>query len=352
MELILNNRSIEIFKHVVDAYLDTGEPIGSKILSERLGMRLSPATIRNVMANLEEVGLLYAPHVSAGRMPTEKGLKFFVHGLLEIGDLPEVEKQSIQKNCISHGLEVDLLLNQASKTLSGLSDCAGLVMAPKSDARLKHVEFLHLDAGRVLVILVSDQGNIENRLLHLPPGFPPAKLIEASNFLNANYAGFSLSEVQEILTSDMKSLRQELDLVTQDVVEKGLAKWVESHDQPMLILSGHSNLLSSVSELGDLDRVKRLFDIFERKTDLANLLDASMEAEGVQIFIGSESDLFEEAGCSAIVAPYRDASGRVFGSLGVIGPSRLNYARIVPLVDYTAKIVGRLMSERLVKKLK
>lgn len=350
MKLILNDRSIEIFKHVVDAYLDTGEPIGSKILSERLGMRLSSATIRNVMANLEEVGLLYAPHISAGRMPTEKGLKFFVHGLLEIGDLADHEKHSIQESCGSQGLELDFLLSQACQTLSGLSDCAGLVMAPKSDARLKHVEFVPLDAGRVLVILVSDQGNIENRLLHLPPGFPPSKLVEASNFLNTNYAGLALSEVQEILSGDMVMLRQELDLATQSLVEKGLAKWVESHGQPTLILSGHSNLLASVNELGDLDRVKRLFEVFERKTDLANLLDASKEAEGVQIFIGSESDLFEEAGCSAIVAPYKDASGRVFGSLGVIGPSRLNYGRIVPLVDYTAKILGRLLSEQMITK--
>ncbi len=350
MELILNNRSLEIFKYVVDAYLDTGAPIGSKVLSEKLGMQLSSATIRNVMANLEEVGLLYAPHVSAGRLPTEKGLRFFVHGLLEVGDLPRQEQRSIEQSCVSSGLEMNRLLDQACKTLSGLSRCAGLVMAPKSDAVLKHVEFVYLDTGRVLVVLVSDQGDIENRLLHLPPGFPPSKLVDASNFLNAHYAGRSLAEVQAILASDMKQLRQDLDGAVQDLVEKGLAKWVESQGQPTLILSGYSNLISEITEMGELEGVKKLFEVFERKTDLANLLDASMEAEGVQIFIGSESNLFDDAGCSVIVAPYHDASGRVFGSLGVIGPSRLNYARIVPLVDYTAKIIGRLIADGTMKK--
>ncbi|PLX29883.1 MAG: heat-inducible transcriptional repressor HrcA [Alphaproteobacteria bacterium] len=346
MELILNNRSLEIFKSVVDAYLDTGEPIGSKVLSERLGMNLSSATIRNIMANLEEVGLLYAPHVSAGRLPTEKGLRFFVHGMLEVGDLAAKEKRSIEEMCGSSNLDVEAMLDQACRTLSGLSGCAGLVMAPKQDAILKHVEFVYLDVNRVLAVLVSDQGDIENRLLNLPAGFPPAKLVEASNFLNAHYVGRTLSEIQKVLSTDVVHIRKELDTVLHDLVEKGLAKWVETYDKPTLILSGHSHLLNNVADQTQLDNIKRLFEIFERRTDISSLLDASMSGEGVQIFIGSENQLFEDTGCSMIVSPYLDASGRVFGSLGVVGPTRLNYARVIPMVDYTAKIIGRLISKR------
>ncbi|MAP24018.1 MAG: heat-inducible transcriptional repressor HrcA [Rickettsiales bacterium] len=346
MELILNNRSLEIFKSVVDAYIDTGEPIGSKVLSERLGMKLSSATIRNVMANLEEVGLLYAPHVSAGRLPTEKGLKFFVHGMLEVGDLATQEKRSIEEMCGSSNLDIDKMLDQACRTLSGLSGCAGLVMAPKQDAVLKHVEFVSLDTNKVLAILVSDQGDIENRLITLPAGFPPAKLVEASNFLNAHYVGRTLAEIQAVLSNDVDSIRKEIDSVVHDLVEKGLAKWVETYDKPTLILTGHSNLLSDVTDPNQLENIKRLFEVFERRTDISSLLDASMQGEGVQIFIGSDNHLFDDSGCSMIVAPYANASGRVFGSLGVVGPTRLNYARIIPMVDYTAKIIGRLISMR------
>lgn len=339
----LNNRSLEIFKQVVDAYLETGAPIGSQTLAKRMGMHISSATIRNVMARLEEVGLLYAPHTSAGRLPTEAGLKYFVHGLLEVGDLPEIERRKIEEQCRGLPESPELLLKRASLTLSGLSDCAGLVIAPKGEACLKHIEFVYLQEGEALVVLVTDDGNIENRLIKIPRGFPPSQLVEATNFMNAHYMGRTLEEVKMAVVADMDAERGHLNGAIRNIVESGLATWVEGEEETTLILNGHSNLLSDIQQIEDLESIKRLFHILDTKEAVVQLLDASIQGDGIQIFIGAESNFFQVSGCSVIMSPYKNKAGKLLGSLGVIGPSRLNYSRIIPMVDYTAKVIGRLL---------
>lgn len=340
----LNNRSLEIFKQVVDAYLETGAPIGSQTLANRMGMHISSATIRNVMARLEEAGLLYAPHTSAGRLPTEAGLKYFVHGLLEVGDLPEQERRKIEEQCRGQQESPELLLKRASLTLSGLSDCAGLVIVPKGEACLKHIEFVYLQEGEALVVLVTDDGNIENRLIKIPKGFPPSQLVEATNFMNAHYMGQTLEEVKTAVVEDMHAERGHLNGAIRNIVESGLATWVEGEEEATLILNGHSNLLSDIQQIEDLESIKRLFHILDTKEAVLQLLDASIHGYGIQIFIGAQSNFFQVSGCSVIMSPYKNKVGKLLGSLGVIGPSRLNYSRIIPMVDYTAKVIGRLLS--------
>jgi len=339
----LNQRSLEIFKHVVDAYLETGEPIGSNTLAARLGMQLSSASIRSILSRLEEAGLLYSPHTSAGRLPTDAGLRFFVHGILKVGDLPPEERSWVEEGCRHQGLSTDSVLDQASRLLSGLSKCAGLVIAPKNDQNLKHMEFVHLGPGRALVVLVTDDGNIENRLIEIPLGLPASALIEATNYINAHFIGHALGDVKGRMETELLNHRQRLDNAVQDLVNAGIATWVQSEQESTLILNGQSHLLANVQHLDDLLHLKKLFDILETKEGLLTLLEASIMGDGVQIFIGAENTLFEVSGCSVIIAPYKNKVGKIIGSLGVVGPARLNYARIVPLVDYTAKVIGRII---------
>jgi len=340
---MLNQRSLEIFKHIVDAYVATGEPIGSHKLVEQLGLTLSPATIRNVMARLEEAGLLYAPHTSAGRMPTEAGLRFFVDGILEIGDLSESERVSIQDECTRQGYSIEQVLTKVSQTLSGLSECAGLVMAPKTETTLKHVEFLYLEPGRGLVILIAEDNTVENRIINLPLGLPQSALIEASNYLNARLRGGSLSAVKNQILHELTTHQGELDQTVCRLVEEGLADWVKFEETSSLIVHGQSNLLKNVNHVKDLERIKNIFSLLETKESLLNLLEAAIDGDGVQIFIGAESDLFRLSGCSLVVAPYKNLHGEIIGSVGVIGPSRINYRRIIPMVDYTAKIISNFI---------
>jgi heat-inducible transcriptional repressor len=339
----LNRRSRDVFRQIVEAYLDTGAPVGSRTLSQRGELSLSAASIRNVMQDLELAGLLYAPHTSAGRLPTERGLRLFIDGLLELGELTEQERASIDGSCQQSGRSFEDILNEASDTLSGLSHCAGLVTVPKMDAPLKHVEFVSLGSGRMLVVLVSESGAVENRMVELPPGVLPSMLVQAANYVNHHYAGRSLSEVQAQLAGEIERMRRELDELTAKVVETGLAT-VGGDDRTTLIVRGRSNLLDDATAGQDLERLRRLFDDLEHTEEVRKLLQAANDADGVHIFIGSENQLFSMSGSSLIVAPYSNHKQHVIGAIGVIGPTHLNYARIIPMVSYTASVIGRLLS--------
>jgi heat-inducible transcriptional repressor len=339
----LNERSREIFRLIVDGYVATGEPIGSRTLSRRLGQNLSPATIRNVMADLEEGGLLYAPHTSAGRLPTEAGLRLFVHGLLEVGRLADDERRSIESLCVTHGKSLPQALDEAISALSGLAHCAGVVVAPKQDRPLKHLEFVHLGPGRALVVLVTEDGLVENRVIEVPLGLPPAALVSASNYLNGRLIGRTIEEARDEIEQDIESHQTRLDELTSKLVAAGLASWAGDDKGSALIVRGQANLLDDVTALADLERLRTLFEMLETRETILRLLDASKQGEGVQIFIGAESHLFGVAGCSMVIAPYQNSREQIVGAIGVIGPTRLNYARIIPMVDFTAKVIGRLI---------
>lgn len=338
----LSERSREIFREIVDAYVETGEPVGSRTLSRRLSVALSPATVRNVMSDLEEAGLLYAPHTSAGRVPTEEGMQLFVNGLLELGTLGDTERDRIDEQCKASGKSVESLLEEASSTLAGLSRCAGLVLAPKTQVALKHIEFVPLGASRALVVLVTDDGLVENRVLELPPEVPLSALVEAGNYLNSRLVGRTLEDARTQVLTDIEGKRVQLDELTQKVVAAGLATWAGGKGG-QLIVRGQSHLLEDVTVLTDLDRIRALFDALETREQLLRLLDLTNHAEGVQIFVGAQNELFSVSGCSMIVAPYTNSADRIVGAIGVIGPTRMNYARIIPMVDYTAKVIGRLI---------
>ena len=342
----LSERPREVFRHLVEAFLASGEPVGSRTLSQRLPLTLSPASIRNVMADLEAMGLLYAPHTSAGRVPTERGLRLFVDGLLEIGDLDPKERGVIEARMTESGQRLEDVLTQAITLLSGLSRCAGLVVTAKQDqAPLKHVEFVQVGPGKALVILVNGDGQVENRVIDTPPGLPGSALAEASNYLNARLTGRTLETARAEILAELESDRAVLDSLTAKIVAEGLATLAEpgGRDDKVLIVRGTSHLLDSVEAQADIERVRTLFDDIERKADLIRLLELAREGDGVRIFIGSENRLFSLSGSSIVAAPYANAAGKVVGVIGVLGPTRLNYGRIIPMVDHTAKVIGRLL---------
>ncbi|WP_417317266.1 heat-inducible transcriptional repressor HrcA [Emcibacter sp.] len=343
----LNDRSRNIFRHIVDAYLKTGDPVGSRTLSRIIANPLSPASIRNVMADLEDSGLVYSPHTSAGRIPTELGLRLFVDGLLEVGNLSEDERTTIRIRCQEKGSRLEEILPQATSLLSGLSQCASIVMAPKYERPLKHIEFVHLGPGRALVVLVSEGDDVENRIIEVPHGLTPAALTQAGNYLNARMIGRTFAEAQKVIQKELQEQKAELDKLTRQVVEQGLAvRAGQNGDTAIsdtLIVRGRANLLENLEALEDLERIRTLFDDLETKNDLISLLDLAKNAEGVRIFIGSENKLFSLSGSSVIASPYMDADNNILGVIGVIGPTRLNYARIIPIVDYTAKVIGNIL---------
>jgi heat-inducible transcriptional repressor len=342
----LNERSREIFRRIVESYLATGEPVGSRNLSRILPMTLSPASVRNVMSDLEQLGLVYAPHTSAGRLPTEIGLRFFVDALMQIGDLSEADRKAIEAQVAASGQakSVEGVLTEASGLLSGLSRAAGVVLTAKSNPRLKHIEFVRLEPERAMVVLVGEDGQVENRILNVPIGLPTSALIEATNFLNTRIRGHTLLEVKAEVERTLKESETQLDQLTQKIVAEGLASWSGGeNEERKLIVRGQAHLLEDLKALADLERVRLLFDDLETRREVIDLLGRAEQAEGVRVFIGSENKLFSLSGSSTIVAPYHNASGQIVGVLGVIGPTRLNYARIVPMVDYTAKIVSKLL---------
>ena len=340
----LSERSRGIFRQIVDAYVESGEPIGSRTISRRLGIGLSPATIRNTMAELEEAGLLYAPHTSAGRLPTEQGLRLFVDGLLEVGRLSQDERSNLDARCAAAGRSLPKMLEEASAALSGLSRCAGLVLAPKTERSLKHVEFVNLGPGRALVVLVTESGMVENRIIEVPIGIPASALVMAGNYLSSRVVGHTLDEAKAALAVALDANRAELDEISARLVEAGLATWAADEQRGgSLIVRGQANLLEDINALEDLERVRTLFEMLETKDAMMRLVEAANRGEGVQIFIGAANPLFGVAGCSVVIAPYLNSREQIVGAIGVIGPTRINYARIIPMVDYTAKVIGRFI---------
>ncbi len=342
----LNERSRTILRQIVESYLQTGEPVGSRNLARVLPLNLSPASIRNVMSDLEHLGLIAAPHTSAGRLPTQSGLRLFVDGLLEVGDLSAEERSSIESQITGRQPgSFDELMNEAGELISGLSHCAGVVLADKQVVRLKHVEFVQLAPGKALVILVGESGEVENRVIDVPKGLPSSALTRAGNYLSATMQGLTLAEAMSKLQAEAKRARTELDELTQRVISSGLAEWSGAlDDRKSLVVRGQSNLLKDLSAQEDLERIRKLFEDLESKRDLMQMLQGTDQADGVKIFIGSENKLFSLSGSSMIVAPFRDEQRKVVGIIGIIGPTRLNYARIIPMVDYTAKLMSKLLT--------
>jgi heat-inducible transcriptional repressor len=342
----LNERSREIFRHIIDAYMETGEPVGSRTISRKLGGSLSPATIRNVMSDLELSGLLYAPHTSAGRLPTDAGLRMFVSGLLQLGGLDTDERKALEAHCQASGRSIEEVMSQATATLSGLSQCASLVLAPKMESPLKHIEFVSLKPGRALVVMVSESGVVENRLVEVPADLPVSALVEAGNFLSARLAGKTLIETRSEILSEIDSRKAQLDELTAKVVQAGLA--TPSGTMPSdgaLIVKGQAHLLNNITALEDLSRIRQLFSALETREEMLRIVDLVGRADGVQIFIGAQNQLFGMAGCSMVVAPFLNAREQIVGAIGIVGPTRINYARIIPMVDYTAKLMTRMLGQ-------
>jgi heat-inducible transcriptional repressor len=340
----MDRRSRDIFREIVQSYLDTGEPVGSRTISRR-GVALSPASIRNVMSDLAELGLIDSPHTSAGRIPTHAGLRVFVDSLLQLGEPGEADKQQIESRLAGSGRRMGDVLSEASELLSGLVGGAGLVTTPTADSPIRHIEFVRISAEQALAVIVTETGDVENRILALPPGLPASALVEAGNYLNARTKGKSLAEARETVLGEIRSRRALLDQTAARLVEDGLAQW--SGEDPQrgrsLIVRGRANLLDDPRASEDLDRVRDLFAELERSENLLNVLDTARDAAGVRLFIGAENPLFSLSGSAMIVAPYMDGNRKIVGALGVIGPTRLNYARVIPMVDYTAQVVGRLL---------
>ncbi|WP_127754997.1 heat-inducible transcriptional repressor HrcA [Devosia sp. 1566] len=347
---VLNTRSQDIFRRIVERYLDTGQPVGSRDLSRMLQLGLSPASVRNVMADLEDLGLIAAPHVSAGRAPTQEGLRFFVDAMLEVGAVDERERSRIAQHIAetAQGGQVEDLLAEASQLLSGLSQGAGVVIATKADMVLKHIEFVRLDQARAMAILVGEDGQVENRILPLPPGLTASALQQASNYLAHHVVGRTIAEARKALGEQRAEQRAELDELTQKLVDSGIATLSQPSPaaQPTVIVRGRANLLNDTMASEDMARMRQLFDELESKDGLLELLGDAENAQGVRIFIGSENKLFSLSGSSVILSPYKDANDKVVGVLGVIGPTRLNYARIVPVVDYTANVITSMMARK------
>ena len=344
----MNDRSREVFRRVVESYIATGDPVGSRTLSRNLSEKVSAATIRNVMQDLEYLGLLNSPHVSAGRVPTQRGLRMFVDGLLELNDLTEADREHIDATVTRNSEDVGSLLDRVGSALSGVTQGASLVLTPKHEAALKHIEFVSLAQDRALVVLVFSDGHVENRIFTPPPGQTPSSMREAANFINALIEGKTLSELREVMQVEITRRRQEIDALAKALVEQGLASWEDTTTgTERLIVRGRSNLLDNDgTEAEDLERIRSLFDDLERKRDIADFLELTEGGDGVRIFIGSENKLFSLSGSSLVVSPYMNADRKIIGAVGVIGPTRLNYGRIVPIVDYTAQLVGRLISDR------
>lgn len=343
----MNTRSREVFRRVVEGYLENGEPMGSRTLTRTLTEKVSAATVRNVMQDLEYLGLLDSPHISAGRIPTQMGLRMFVDGLLEIGEMNVADREKLNATVTDTAQNVDGMLDQIGSALSGITQGASLVLTPKQEAPIKHIEFVSLAEDRALVVLVFANGQVENRLFNPPPGQTPSSMREAANFLNALIEGRTLSDLQGAVKTEIAARRQEIDTLAHDLVESGLAVWQNKGDRhERLLVRGRANLLDGDAEEADLTRIRTLFDDLERKRDIAEFLELTEEGEGVRIFIGSENKLFSLSGSSLVVSPYMNADRKVIGAVGVIGPTRLNYGRIVPIVDYTAQLVSRMMSNR------
>ncbi len=338
----LTTRARDVFRMVVDSYLETGQPVGSRTLSKFSALNLSPASIRNVMQDLEELGLLASPHTSAGRLPTEQGLRLFVDGMMQVAETSPNDRAQIEASIADAG-PIESALAQATAALSGLSACAGLVLVPKSERTLRQISFVPMTQNQALAVLVAGDGTVENRIIDLPQGIGASTLVEAGNYITGMMAGMTLAEAQSRLQREMEQEKLAIDQAAAHLVAKGLAIWsTDGADRPVLIVRGQAHLLDD-SMAGDLDRVRLLLDELENKQDIVGLLNNAREGSAARIFIGSENKLFSLSGSSVIAAPYHGQDGRVVGVVGVIGPTRLNYARIVPMVDFTAQSLSKLI---------
>ncbi len=344
----MNERSREIFRRLVEGYLESGGPVGSRTLTRTLNEKVSAATVRNVMQDLEFLGLLDSPHISAGRVPTQLGLRMFVDGFLEVDQLSKEDQLKLDQTVDRSSQDVSSVLDRVGSTLSALTHGASLVLTPKQEQPIKHIEFVSLSPDRALVVLVYSNGDVENRLFTPPVGQTPSAMRAAANFLNAVLEGRTLSELLSTIQHDVDLRRQEIDSLAQELVTQGLAVWqTQGDDNERLIVRGRGNLLESEAHEEDLERIRNLFDDLERKRDIAEFLELTEQGDGVRIFIGSENKLFSLTGSSLVVSPYMNSERKIVGAIGVIGPTRLNYGRIVPLVDYTAQLVGKLISDRI-----
>lgn len=341
----LNERSRAIFRYIVDSYLATGEPVGSRTIARSGPMSLSPASIRNVMADLEDSGLLYAPHTSAGRLPTEQGIRLYIDGLMQMGNLSQQDRTSIEETCASRNRPIDEVLGEATSLLSGLSACAGLVVAPRIEGSIRQVQFVQLAPRRILAVLVFQSGLIENRVINTEQDIPFTSLTSASNYLNAKLADRTLQSAEADIRREIAGNETQLDAITQRLVEKGLALAPRGGSESRIIIRGQSKLLEDVKALEDLERARLLLGYLEQQQNILKLMNSIGSAEGVQIFIGTENKIFDQSGWSMIIAPYRTAAEKIVGAIGVIGPTRLDYDRIIPMVDYTSQIVSRLVKE-------
>ena len=342
--LQLSDRSKQIFKSVVETYLETGSPSGSETILKRAGINLSSSSIRSILAELQSEGLLYAPHISSGRLPTDKGVRLFVDGLLEFGRLTKNEEENIKQQCKSRGSSFQDVLDDASKLISGLSNHAGIVVAPKYQNNVKHIEFIRLNKTQVLSIIASTNGQVENRIIEDRGNYSDSLLREISNFLSSKYTNKNIEEIKIGIEADIKSSKGRLEILSKNLVKKGILELAPSTENPYIFLHGQSTLLEDEIVSKDLDQIRTLFDEIENKTSFVDILENTNTADGVQIFIGSQNFLFKHSGLSMVMAPYKDKDQKIIGAIGVVGPKRLNYSKIVPLVDYTSKIIGKVLS--------
>jgi heat-inducible transcriptional repressor len=338
--------SLEIFHELVTAYLEDGLPVGSSRLATSGKFDFSPASIRSKMSDLEDAGLLFAPHTSSGRVPTETGLRMFVNGLMEFNrNIPKEQRQSIDNECAARGISLNQLLDKTSKTLSGLSNCASLVLSPSSEAELQHFEFVPVGVNRALAVLVRSDGQVENRLIDLPVGVPASAMTRAANYMNAKLRNNDMEKAAKLILREIAAHKAELDELSTRLVEQGLGIWSNGTgaDDAALILRGQANLLDDLQVADGLSEIRSLFDALEARENALRLLDATRDGDGVKIFIGAENKLFASTGCSLVIAPYRNANQSIIGAIGVLGPRHMNYARIIPMVDYTSKAIERVL---------
>ncbi len=339
----LNDRSKLIFKKLVESYLKTGTPAGSETIMKMGGLNLSSASIRSILSNLQKEGLLFAPHRSAGRVPTDKGMRFFVDGLLEFGRISKTDKENIKQLCSSKGKSYEEALDVASKAISGLSNYAGIVIAPKFQKNLKHVEFIRLNESQIMLILAYENGEVENRIIDDGGKYNASLLIQASNYLTSKFNNKNITQIKKIIQNEIKNSQNELENISSKLIQQGIIETLPNSKNPYIFLHGQSNLLNDEIISKDLDQIRNLFDEIEKKSSFVDILETAGKAKGVQIFIGSKNFLFKHSGLSMIMAPYKNNDQEIIGAIGVVGPTRLNYSKIVPLVDYTSKIIGKVV---------
>lgn len=340
----LNSRSIELFLELVDAYIETKEAVGSRLLSKRSQFDISSATIRNIMADLEDLGLLYAPHTSAGRIPTEAGLRFFINSILECSDIETFDNEF--KLLYENGNNTGNILENITSVLSGLSKCAGIVSSPKADPIIKKIDFVLLSDDNLLTIIVSENGHVENRMSKFKTRIDQDKLQILSNYMSSKLTGHTLSQGLYLIKKEIEDHKHNLDKLSEELLKQGIEVWRDENKSDSMILKGYANLLDNIDEIEELNDIKDLFETMDTKTTMLQLLNSASKADGVQVFIGSENPYFQISGCSLVLSPYKSNDGKIIGSVGVIGPTHMEYRKIIPLVNYTSKVISKFLNKK------